>query len=247
MRHVPERRIKTGKDASVFDQGRIERQSVVGDEQIEVREQPIERVQHRGLFVEVANEILDDPELVSAKEPDADQERARARATADSRCFGIQKRDPSAILDTILAPGEFEKPAQIRRVRPVQANLPVDVIGRKILADNVVPSTGVFFFAPFRKSHRREPGRRDPPPIRQRIVEQAELVRKRRTRRALRRPDPIQRLPEPLGLARAGHQPNESSSTSRIASAGALAPGVGPTHDGQPSSQMQERIRRRVS
>ena len=70
-------------------------------------------------------------------------------------------------------PGEFEETGQIGHVRPVEANLPVDVIGRKFLADNVVPSTGVFFFAPFRKSHRREPGRRNPLPIMPRIVEQA--------------------------------------------------------------------------
>src|SRR6266705_1758788 len=96
MRHAAKRAVEPGECESGLEQRNIECGTVIGDDKIEAPEQLAERVQHGGLFVEVADEILEQVELVAREVADPDQERTHTRSALQACRLSVQEYNPLA-------------------------------------------------------------------------------------------------------------------------------------------------------
>src|SRR5438552_422497 len=89
--------IVPGERETCFDQRNIKGCAVVGNDQSEVAQHFSKREQHRGFFVEIANEKLVHMKLGPAEVPDTDQERTDPCSALHPGGFRIQKDNPLAL------------------------------------------------------------------------------------------------------------------------------------------------------
>src|SRR5678816_553964 len=80
MGHRLERMIEPGQSESRFEQWQVERCAVVGHDHLELPEMVSQRQQHRRLFVEIANEVLNHVEIRAGEVANSHKEWAYARA-----------------------------------------------------------------------------------------------------------------------------------------------------------------------
>src|SRR5947208_3323921 len=88
MRHVPEWAVQTGEREPGFEKRNVESRAVVGDDHVEAFHQFAERIEHGGLFIKVADEVLKHVEFVAGKITETDEEWTDSRAALHAGGFG---------------------------------------------------------------------------------------------------------------------------------------------------------------
>src|SRR4030095_2501808 len=98
-----------------LQQWNVERCAVIGDDQVELLQQVAQRIKHRWLFIEVADEVLDHLKAAARKVTDADKKRTDSGAALNACCFGVEENNPVAFAHTEPLFGEIHQALEFVR------------------------------------------------------------------------------------------------------------------------------------